>query len=213
MTNFLSSYGGLHQTSCVGTPQQNGVAEWKNRDLLEKTRAIMLQMNVPKSFWSYGVLTATYLVNRLASRMLDFKSPLEVLQEKRPDISHLKVFGCTCFVHLQVIHRDKLDPRDVKYVFLGYSQTQKGYICYDVAAQKLYVTRDVRFVESCPYFTNLSKGEILTAGLLPLPSIDAYNDTSNDTIAQGLVDLNTHVNTKDLASVQHQETIIIPNEQ
>ena len=40
----------LHQTSCVGTPQQNGVSEQKNHDLLEKTRAIMLQMNVPKWF-------------------------------------------------------------------------------------------------------------------------------------------------------------------
>lgn len=83
MTNYLTSNGIVHQTSCVDTPQQNGVAERKNRYLLEKTRAIMLQMNVPKCFWSYGVLTATYLVNRLPSRVLDFKCPLEVLQEKK----------------------------------------------------------------------------------------------------------------------------------
>lgn len=83
MANYLTSNGIVHQTSCVDTPQQNGVAERKNRYLLEKTRAIMLQMNVPKCFWSYGVLTATYLVNRLPSRVLDFKCPLEVLQEKK----------------------------------------------------------------------------------------------------------------------------------
>ena len=145
MSNYLHSNGILHQTSCVGTPQQNGISERKNRDLLEKTRAIMLQMNVPKAFWSYGALTAAYLINRLPSRVLDFKSPLEVLQDKIPDISHLKVFGCTCFVHLLATHHDKLDPRAIKCVFLGYSTTQKGYKCYDHVLQKLHVSRDVKF--------------------------------------------------------------------
>ena len=111
MTNYLISNGILHQTSYVNTPQQNGVAERKNRDLLEKTRAIMIQMNVPKFFWSYGVLTATYLVNRLPSRVLDFKCPLEVLQEKRPDISHLKFFGCTYFMYISATHHEKLNPQ------------------------------------------------------------------------------------------------------
>lgn len=126
MKNYLTSNGILHQTSCVNTPQQNGIVERKNRDLLGKTRAIMLQMNVPKHFWSYGVLTATYLINRLPSRVLDFQCPLEVLQVQKPNISHLKVFGCTCFVHLYANHRDKLDPHAAKCIFLGYSQTKKG---------------------------------------------------------------------------------------
>jgi len=89
-------------------------------------------MNVPKAFWSCGALTAAYFINRLPSQVLDFKFPLEVLQDKVPDISHLKVFGCTCFVHLLATHRDKLDARVIKCVFLGYSTTQKGYKCYDI---------------------------------------------------------------------------------
>jgi len=138
MTNYLNSNGILHQTSCVSTPQQNGIAERKNRDLIEKTRAIMLQMNVPKSFWSYGVL-----INRLPSRVLAFKFPLEVLQDKVQDVSYLKVFDCTCYVHLPTTQRDKLDPRAVKCIFLGYSQTKKGYKCYEPKSKKLYISRDV----------------------------------------------------------------------
>nr|AEJ72555.1 putative retroelement polyprotein [Malus domestica] len=65
---YLTCHGIIHQTSCVGTPQQNGVAERKNRDLLEKTRSLMLQMSVPKKFWSHGVLTAAYVINRLLSK-------------------------------------------------------------------------------------------------------------------------------------------------
>ena len=94
MENYFLSNGIIHQTSYVNTPQQNGVAERKNRDLLEKTRAIMLQMHVPKKFWSYGILTATYIINRLPSQVLDFQCPLEILQGKPPNISHLKIFGC-----------------------------------------------------------------------------------------------------------------------
>ena len=102
----------------------------------------MIQMNVPKSFCSYGVLTATYLMNRLPSRVLDFKCPIEVLQGKTPYLSHLKIFGCTYFVHISTI-----DSREVKCVFLIYSQTKKGYKCYDTITKKLYVSRDVRFLE------------------------------------------------------------------
>jgi hypothetical protein len=83
----------------------------------------MLQMNVSKGFWSYGVLTTTYLLNRLPSRVLDFKFSLEVLQDKIPDVSHIKVFGCTCFMHLPATHRDKLDLRAIKCIFLDYSTT------------------------------------------------------------------------------------------
>ena len=167
MTQYLASYGILHQSSCVSTPQQNGVAERKNRDLLEKTRALMIEMHVPKNFWSHGVLSAAYIINRLPSRVLCFKSPLEVLQNKSPDISHLKVFGCTCFVHIQAPNRDKLDPRAAKCIFLGYSSTKKGYKCYHPQSKKLFISRDVQFEEASPYYgkSNLQSAK----DLFPLP--------------------------------------------
>ncbi|CAL2265125.1 unnamed protein product [Prunus armeniaca] len=86
----------------------------------------MFQMNIPKRFWSQGVLTATYLINHLPSKVLDFRSPLEVMKGRKIDLSHLKVFGCTCFIRIQASHQDKLDPRAIKCMFLGYSSTQKG---------------------------------------------------------------------------------------
>lgn len=183
MKNYLISNGILHHTSCVNTSQQNGVAERKNRDLLEKTRALMLQMNVPKVFWSFGVLTAAYLINRLPSRVLDFKCPLEVLQVKQPDISHLKIFGCICFVHLLANHRDKLDPRAVKCIFLGYSQTKKGYKCYDAVHKRLYDSRDVRFAETSPYFESSNQGDIVSE-LFPFPNVEICPQSSNNVTDQ-----------------------------
>ncbi|KAM2081358.1 hypothetical protein ACFX1T_035003 [Malus domestica] len=143
MSNYLSNHGILHHTSYVGTPQQNGVAERKNRDLLEKSKSLMLQMHVPRKFWSQALLTAAYIINRLPTRVLNSKSPDEVMKGRTIDISHLRTFGCTCYVHIQAAHRDKLDPRAVKSAFMGYSSTQKGYKYYNPFNGKIGISRDV----------------------------------------------------------------------
>ena len=64
-----------HQTSCVNTPEQNGVAERKNRHLLEVARSLMFTMNVPKFLWGEAIKTATYLINRMPLRVLGYKTP------------------------------------------------------------------------------------------------------------------------------------------
>jgi hypothetical protein len=76
---YFREQGIIHQTTCVDTPQQNGVAGRKNRHLLEVTRSLMLDTHVPKSYWGDALLTATYLINWMPYRVLDFKTPSEVL--------------------------------------------------------------------------------------------------------------------------------------
>ena len=82
MGQYLSSHCIVHQTSCVGTPQQNGISERKNRDLLGKTCALMLHINIPMKFWSQAILITTYLINRLPSFVLEFKFSYETLKGK-----------------------------------------------------------------------------------------------------------------------------------
>lgn len=158
-SSILSARGILHQTTCVGTPQQNGVAERKNRHLLEVTRCLLFQMNVPKIFWSDAVLTSCYVINRLPTKVLNSKSPIEVLRGTSPNISHLRVFGCLCYVHLQ--DQGKLEPRSRKCIFVGYSSTQKGYRCYHPQTKKLIISRDVTFIEDEPFFPAQLQGETL----------------------------------------------------
>ncbi|RVW53340.1 hypothetical protein CK203_088537 [Vitis vinifera] len=72
-----------------------------------------------------------------------------------------RIFGCTAFVHLHSQHRDKLDPRAIKCVFLGYSSTQKGYKCYNPSARKFYISANVTFTENKPVFPKSSlQGDI-----------------------------------------------------
>uniref|UniRef100_A0A2N9FUB4 Integrase catalytic domain-containing protein n=1 Tax=Fagus sylvatica TaxID=28930 RepID=A0A2N9FUB4_FAGSY len=170
---FLTSRGIIHQTSCVRTPQQNGIAERKNGPILAIARALMLQMHVPKSFWADAVLTATYLLNRMPSRVLKGKSPFEILfADKSPFSVPLKVFGCVSFVHNLNPSRDKLDPRAHKCIFLGYSRTQKGYRCYSPSLQKHFVSADVTFFEDVPYYSPQGgqlQESILSSPVIPTP--------------------------------------------
>ena len=105
---YLKNNGIVHQSTCVKTQQQNGIAKWKNRHLLEVVCVIMFTNNVPKLFWGEVIVTASYLINCLPSRVLQFQTPLQILLQTHPHtllIQNLpiKTFGCTVFAHDSLI--------------------------------------------------------------------------------------------------------------
>ena len=112
-----------------------------------------------KHYWGEAALTATFLINRLPSKILDFHSPIQLLKRFFPDLHILsgwkpKVSGCVAFVHIHGPHRSKLDPRALKCIFVGYSSTQKGYRCYHPPTKRFFISADVTFAENLSYFSN-----------------------------------------------------------
>ena len=81
MQEFMKLHGIRHQTSSTYTPQQNGLAERKNRQLLEVVRASLFGMNVPVEYWGEAVTSAAYLINRTPSRVIECQNPLQQLQK------------------------------------------------------------------------------------------------------------------------------------
>jgi hypothetical protein len=162
LRDFFKTRGIIHETTCVGTPQQNGVAERKNRHILETARSLLFENHVPKIFWDTAVLAAVYVINRLPTQANNFQTPLKTLAKHFPIPSVLsltpKIFGCVAYVHVLKTQRSKLDPCAVKCVFLGVGLNQKGYKCYDPSTRKWFVTMDVTFVENEAFFkhTNYS---------------------------------------------------------
>ncbi|XP_059640894.1 retrovirus-related Pol polyprotein from transposon TNT 1-94 isoform X1 [Cornus florida] len=153
----LNKKGILHQLTCPYTPEQNGVAERKNRHLMSVVRCLLSGMHVPKFYWHMAVLTVTFLINRTPSRVLGGKAPLQILQ---PDYTlfHLlpRVFGYTCFVHNRSPSRHKLDDKSIRCIFLGYSAVSKGYRCYDPVTKHMYHSLDVTFHETVPFYSTNS---------------------------------------------------------
>ena len=82
MERFLKENCIHHQSTCMDTPQQNGIVDRKNKHLLEVARVIMFYMNVSKYLWGETVLTASYLINMMPIRILKFSTPLEFFKKK-----------------------------------------------------------------------------------------------------------------------------------
>ncbi|RVW15111.1 Retrovirus-related Pol polyprotein from transposon TNT 1-94 [Vitis vinifera] len=170
-TSFMSHHGILHQSSCAYTPQQNGVAERKNRHLVETTRTILLHSNVPFRFWGDTVLTACYLINRMPSSVLHDQIPHFLLFPDQP-LYFLppRVFGCTCFVHILTPGQDKLSAKAMKCLFLGYSRLQKGYRCYSLETHRYFISADVTFFEDSPFFSTTFES-LPVSEVLPIPIV------------------------------------------
>lgn len=98
LENFYALKGIVHQSSCVNTPQQNGVAKCKHRYLLNVAQALLIQAGLHKQFLGDAILATTYLINRTPTHLLHGKTPYKKLFHQAPNYSHLRVFGCLCFV-------------------------------------------------------------------------------------------------------------------
>ncbi|KAJ9709547.1 hypothetical protein PVL29_001161 [Vitis rotundifolia] len=170
-TSFMSHHGILHQSSCAHTPQQNGVAERKNRHLVETARTILLHSNVPFRFWGDAVLTACYLINRMPSSILHDQILHSLLFPDQP-LYFLppRVFGCTCFVHILTPGQDKLSAKAMKCLFVGYSRLQKGYRCYSLETHRYFISADVTFFEDSPFFSTTSES-LPISEVLPIPIV------------------------------------------
>ena len=101
------------QLTTPATPQQNGVAERRNRTLLEMVRSMMAQANLHITYWGDALLTATYVLNRVPSKSVS-TTPFELWTGRKPDIHFLKPWGCAAYVHVRSHEHGKLDPRGKK---------------------------------------------------------------------------------------------------
>ena len=94
LIDLCQSKGIKRDYSNPRTPQQNGVAERKNRTLIEAARSMLADSKLPTMFWTEAVSTACYVLNRVSITRPHYKTPYELLTGRVPDIHYLKPFGC-----------------------------------------------------------------------------------------------------------------------
>jgi len=96
--SFCNKLGISHKFSAPRTPQQNGVVERKNMSLKELARTILNDFALPKCLWDDAVSTTCYVMNCVLIQPILKKTPYELLNGRKPNVSHLKVFGCKCYI-------------------------------------------------------------------------------------------------------------------
>jgi hypothetical protein len=112
--------------SCPYAHQQNRSVERKHHHIVEVGLSLLAHASMPLKYWDKTFLAATYLINCLPTKVLDFSSPLEILFKEKPNYVGLRTFGCACWSNIQPFNTHKLQFRSKQCVFLGYSNLHKG---------------------------------------------------------------------------------------
>lgn len=115
--------------------------------MLKNARALIFQSKVHIIYWGECILTSIVLINSLPSRVLKGKTCYEILFGRKPSYPLLRSFGCLCFNDTLSHTRSKFVPRSTRCVFLGYLSDQKAYKLLDLSSNKLFVSRDIHFIE------------------------------------------------------------------
>lgn len=101
--DYLMYHGTVSQLTVLGTPQQNGLVERRNRTLLDMVRRIISHATLPVSFWGYTLETATYIPNLVPSKSVP-RTPYEMWTSRKLSLSNLKIGGCPAYVRAYLIH-------------------------------------------------------------------------------------------------------------
>lgn len=114
---------------------------------MDMVRWMLAEKHLPKEFWAEAVSTAVYIFNRCSTRSNQGKTPYEVWTGRKPNVSHLRIFGCLAYAHVPDVLRKKLDGKTEKNIFVSYSRQTKGYKLYNPDTGKVTISRDVTFDE------------------------------------------------------------------
>jgi hypothetical protein len=96
-------------------------------------------------------MTAIYVQNRSPHRILKYMTPEEAFLGKKPNVENLTIFGCPVYSHIPKDKRNKLEPSGKKGIFVGYSDSSKGYRIYIPEQHKIEVSKDITFNEKMAF--------------------------------------------------------------
>ncbi|GJT27831.1 putative ribonuclease H-like domain-containing protein [Tanacetum coccineum] len=148
MDDFCSRKGIKREFSNARTPQQNGVAERRNRTLIEAARTMLADAKLPVTFWAEAVNTACYVQNRvLVTKPLN-KTPYELFNGRAPAIGFLRPFGCHVMILNTLDHLGKFDAKGDEGFFVGYSLNSKAFRVYNKRTKHIEENLHINFLES-----------------------------------------------------------------
>ncbi|GAB2278393.1 hypothetical protein Dimus_039287 [Dionaea muscipula] len=185
-SSICAEHGIIHQTTAPYTPQQNGVAERKNRTLKDMMNALLISFGLPQNMWGEAILTDNYILNKVPRKRID-KTPYELWHGRKPSYDYLRMWGCLAKVAVPTPKRVRIGPKTVDCVFIGYAQNSSAYRFLvhesdnpDVHKNTIMESRNVVFFEHLfPYKSSeesCSKKRTLERLEESVPDLTDYQD-------------------------------------
>ncbi|GJV12352.1 ribonuclease H-like domain-containing protein [Tanacetum coccineum] len=150
MDEFCGQKGIKKEYSVARTPQQNGVAERKNRTLIEAARTMLADSLLPTVFWAEAVNTACYVLNRVLVTKPHNKTPYELIIGRAPSISFMRPFGCLVTILNTLDPLGKFDGKAEEGFLVGYSVNSKAFRVFNTETRKVEENLHVNFLENKP---------------------------------------------------------------
>ncbi|GJV08189.1 retrovirus-related pol polyprotein from transposon TNT 1-94 [Tanacetum coccineum] len=150
MNQFCEIKGILRQFSVARTPQQNGVAERRNRTLIEAVRTMLADSKLPTTFWAEAVNTACYVQNRVLVVKPHNKTPYELFHGRTPTLSFMRPFRCPVTILNTIDHLGKFDGKADEGFFVRYSLNSKAFRVFNSRTRIVDENFHIRFSESKP---------------------------------------------------------------
>ncbi|GJY17459.1 retrovirus-related pol polyprotein from transposon TNT 1-94 [Tanacetum coccineum] len=160
--NFVMKRVYLIISHLLVPPKHNGVAERRNRTLIEAARTMLNSAKLFKQFWGKAVNTACYTQNKSIIVKRHGKTAYDVLRERSPNISYFRVFGCPVYIHNHRDHLEKFDEKPDDGFFLGYSLVAKAFRVFNIRRQEMEETYHVTFSEDYEaIFQSSTEGDVI----------------------------------------------------
>nr|GEW66286.1 retrovirus-related Pol polyprotein from transposon TNT 1-94 [Tanacetum cinerariifolium] len=210
MHEFCTRKGIKREFNNARTPQQNRVAEKRNRTLIKAARTMLADVKLPVTFWTEAVNTACYVQNKGLVNKSQNKTPYELFNSRTPAIRFLKLFGCHVMILNTLEHLGKCDAKGDEGYFIGYSMSSKAFRVFNKRNKKVEENLDVDFLEN----KLIEKGagpnwlfdiDTLTNSMNYVPVVVAGTSSTN---ISGTKDATSQCVKKDVSSLRY---IALPN--
>ncbi|GJR83513.1 retrovirus-related pol polyprotein from transposon TNT 1-94 [Tanacetum coccineum] len=224
LRSYYEKLGIMHQTSIARTPQQNGVVERRNCILVEAARMMLIFSRLPEFLWAEAISTACFTQNRSIVHTRYNKTPYELIKGRKPNAQYFHVFDSLCYPTNDRDDLGKMKPKADIGIFVGYSESSRGFRIYNRQTRKIMETIHVKFDEltamasecnnlgpgiNCSNFQNLSEELNETPSKEDLdnlfgPLYEEYYVTRTTEVSD-----NSAVNTLDNEDIPSSSSIIV----
>ncbi|GKA66428.1 ribonuclease H-like domain-containing protein [Tanacetum coccineum] len=195
--NDINQFCGMKEIkrefSVARTLQRNGVAERKNRTLIEAARTMLADSLLPTTFWAKVISTACYVQNRVLVTKPHNKTPYELLHGRPPSISFMRPFGCLVNILNTLDPLGKFDEKADEGFFVGYSINSKDFRVFNTRTRKVEENLHIKFLENKPNVVRSGPDWLFDINLLTnsmnYEPITAWNQTNKNAGIKDNVDV------------------------